>query len=63
MGKHPGMYRGDKRRKELDRLKKQEEKRQRRLQKKDGEEKGPPIDWAEAPAAGEVKEPEPAEEA
>lgn len=33
---HPGAYRGNKRQKELKRLQKQEEKRQRRLQKKTG---------------------------
>ncbi len=34
MGRHPGAYRGEKRRKEEARLKKQAEKRQRRLQQK-----------------------------
>lgn len=34
---HPGAYRGNKRQKELRRLQKQEEKRQKRLQKKTGE--------------------------
>lgn len=33
---HPGAYRGNKRQKELKRLQKQEEKRQRRLQKRTG---------------------------
>lgn len=36
MAKHAGAYRSDKRRKELSRLKKQEEKRKRRLNKKVG---------------------------
>ena len=35
MPKHPGMYKGEKRRKELSRQKKQEERRQRRLNKGD----------------------------
>ena len=34
---HPGAYRGNKRQKELKRLAKQEEKRQKRLLKKDGD--------------------------
>ena len=33
MGKHAGMFKSEKRKKELKRLKKQEEKRQRRVQK------------------------------
>ncbi len=39
-------HRGEKRRKELARKAKQEEKRQRRTEKKDaGPSSGPPIDW------------------
>jgi len=33
LGKHAGMFKSEKRKKELKRLKKQEEKRQRRVQK------------------------------
>jgi hypothetical protein len=33
LGKHAGMFKSEKRKKELKRLKKQEEKRQRRIQK------------------------------
>ncbi len=33
MGKHAGMFKSEKRKKEVKRLKKQEEKRQRRIQK------------------------------
>ncbi len=48
MAKRAGAYRGEKRRKELDRIKKQEEKRQRRQHQKDAEKgQGPPIEWAE----------------
>jgi hypothetical protein len=39
----PGAYKSEKRRKEITRLKKQEEKRQRRLLKKDSGEKGPEL--------------------
>lgn len=38
MSKHTGAYRGDKRRKEIARQKKQEEKRQRRISKGKGPE-------------------------
>ncbi len=41
-------HRGEKRRKELARKAKQEEKRQRRAEKKPGEGSGPPIDWEAA---------------
>jgi len=36
LAKHAGAYKSEKRKKELSRLKKQEEKRQRRMGKKDG---------------------------
>ncbi len=49
MGKHPGFYRGDKKRKEEARKKKQEEKRLRRQHKPDqepgeGEKEVPPAE-------------------
>ena len=51
-----GNYRSDKRRKETDRLKKQEEKRQRRFAKGRGEEKGPETDEEQAGTEGEAQE-------
>lgn len=53
-----GNYRSDKRRKETDRLKKQEEKRQRRFARSRGAEKGPETDEEQAGAEGEGEEEE-----
>ena len=44
-------HRGEKRRKELARKAKQEEKRQRRTDRKGEAGGGPPIDWGEMPVA------------
>jgi hypothetical protein len=50
---HPGAYRGTKRQKELKRLQKQEEKRQKRILKK-GEEPNPDDGVPEFPLEGPV---------
>jgi hypothetical protein len=46
-------YKGDKRRKETDRLKKQEEKRQRRFNKAHESEKGPETEGEQVETEGE----------
>ncbi len=48
-------YKGDKRRKETDRLKKQEEKRQRRFNKAHESEKGPETDEEQIGTEGEAE--------
>ena len=62
MGKSSRAYRSAKRGKELKRLQKQEEKRKRRIARKDGEGKGPPIEGLE-PEEGAVETEAPAEQA
>ena len=52
----PAMYRGDRRRKEDQRKAKQEAKRARRAERKEGGVSGPEIDEAAAPVAGAPNE-------
>ena len=53
MGNRPGFYRSDKRRKEVSRQKKQEEKKLRHQKKPETADQETPVSGAEAPASNE----------